>query len=124
MVLSIEQLNKSFGANVVLENITAKIEDGDRIGLIGVNGAGKSTLLNLITGDLQADSGSIAVSNDVRVGFLRQNSGLSTSHTIWEEMRGVFRSVLMINDMSHNSVRFQEYLRQNVEQFAAGSDTQ
>ena len=94
MVLSIEQLNKSFGANVVLENITAKIEDGDRIGLIGVNGAGKSTLLNLITGDLQADSGSIAVSNDVRVGFLRQNSGLSTSHTIWEEMRGVFRSVL------------------------------
>ncbi|MCI9406586.1 MAG: ABC-F family ATP-binding cassette domain-containing protein, partial [Oscillospiraceae bacterium] len=65
-----------------------------RIGLIGVNGAGKSTLLNLITGDLQADSGSIAVSNDVRVGFLRQNSGLSTSHTIWEEMRGVFRSVL------------------------------
>ncbi len=94
MVLSIEQVNKSFGANVVLENITAKIEDGDRIGLIGVNGAGKSTLLNLITGGLQADSGSIAVSNDVSIGFLRQNSGLSTDHTIWEEMRGVFRPVL------------------------------
>ena len=73
MVLSIEQLNKSFGANAVLENITAKIEDGDRIGLIGVNGAGKSTLLNLIIGDLQADSGTIAVSTDVNIGFLRQN---------------------------------------------------
>lgn len=94
MVLSIEQVNKSFGANVVLEHITAKIEDGDRIGLIGVNGAGKSTLLNLIIGDLQADSGSIAVSNDVSIGFLRQNSGLSTDQTIWEEMRGVFRPVL------------------------------
>ncbi|HCU32759.1 MAG TPA: antibiotic ABC transporter ATP-binding protein, partial [Ruminococcaceae bacterium] len=44
MVLSIEQVNKSFGANVVLQDITAKIEDNDRIGLIGVNGAGKSTL--------------------------------------------------------------------------------
>ena len=41
MVLSIEQVNKSFGANVVLQDITAKIEDNDRIGLIGVNGAGK-----------------------------------------------------------------------------------
>ncbi len=98
MVLSIEQLNKSFGANAVLENITAKIEDGDRIGLIGVNGAGKSTLLNLIIGDLQADSGTIAVSTDVNIGFLRQNSGLSSDHTIWEEMRSVFHSVL---EMEH-----------------------
>ena len=51
MVLSIERLNKSFGANMVLQDIMAKIEDHDRIGLIGVNGAGKSTLLNLIVGD-------------------------------------------------------------------------
>ena len=56
MVLSIERLNKSFGANMVLQDIMAKIEDHDRIGLIGVNGAGKSTLLNLIVGDLQPDT--------------------------------------------------------------------
>ena len=94
MVLSIEQVNKSFGANVVLQDITAKIEDNDRIGLIGVNGAGKSTLLNLIVGDLQPDTGVIAVGNGASIGFLRQNSGLSSENTIWEEMRSVFRPVL------------------------------
>lgn len=94
MVLSIEQLNKSFGANLILENITAKIEDGDRIGLIGVNGAGKSTLLNMITGSLVPDAGTIAIANGVNIGFLRQNSGLSGNNTIWQEMRGVFAPVL------------------------------
>lgn len=94
MVLSIEQVNKSFGANVVLQDITAKIEDNDRIGLIGVNGAGKSTLLNLIVGDLQPDTGVIAIGNGASIGFLRQNSGLSSENTIWEEMRSVFRPVL------------------------------
>jgi len=96
MVLSIEQLNKSFGANLILQDITAKIEDSDRIGLIGVNGAGKSTLLNLIVGDLTADSGDIAISNGASIGFLRQNSGLSSENSIWEEMRSVFTPVLMM----------------------------
>ncbi|MBQ3241905.1 MAG: ABC-F type ribosomal protection protein [Oscillospiraceae bacterium] len=96
MVLSIEQLNKSFGANLILQDITAKIEDSDRIGLIGVNGAGKSTLLNLIVGDLTADSGDIAISNGASIGFLRQNSGLSSENSIWEEMRSVFAPVLMM----------------------------
>ena len=96
MVLSIEQLNKSFGANLILQDITAKIEDSDRIGLIGVNGAGKSTLLNLIVGDLTADSGDIAISNGASIGFLRQNSGLSSENSIWEEMHSVFAPVLMM----------------------------
>lgn len=96
MVLSIEQLNKSFGANLILQDINAKIEDSDRIGLIGVNGAGKSTLLNLIVGDLTADSGDIAISNGASIGFLRQNSGLSSENSIWEEMRSVFAPVLMM----------------------------
>ena len=94
MVLSIEQVNKSFGANVVLQDITAKIEDNDRIGLIGVNGAGKSTLLNLIVGDLHPDTGVISIANGATIGFLRQNSGLSSENTIWEEMRSVFQPIL------------------------------
>ena len=109
MVLSIEQVNKSFGANVVLQDITGKIEDHDRIGLIGVNGAGKSTLLNLIIGDLQADSGEIAMGHDVSIGFLRQNSGLSSENTIWEEMRSVFAPVLQM----------EQRLRQLEQQMAA-----
>ena len=76
MILSAEHLNKSFGGSVVLTDITAKIEDNDRIGLVGVNGAGKSTLLKIFTGRELPDDGELALSRQVSVGFLEQNSGL------------------------------------------------
>lgn len=95
MVLSIERLNKSFGANMVLQDIMAKIEDHD---LHWFNwckrGLGKSTLLNLIVGDLQPDTGVISIANGVSTAFCVQNSGLSSENTIWEEMRNVFQPVL------------------------------
>ncbi|MDD2955995.1 MAG: ABC-F family ATP-binding cassette domain-containing protein [Oscillospiraceae bacterium] len=94
MILSAEHLDKGFGGNTVLTDITAKIEDNDRIGLVGVNGAGKSTLLKLFTGRELPDAGSIALSNQVTVGFLEQNSGLEGSNTIWQEMLRVFAPVL------------------------------
>lgn len=93
MLLSLEQVSKSYGANPVLEGVSAKIEDRDRIGLIGVNGAGKTTLLNLLAGELEPDEGSIARSGAV-IGFLRQNSGLHGNGTIWSEMLRVFEDLL------------------------------
>ena len=60
MIIEINGLSKSFGARTVLSNLDLKIEDHDRIGLIGENGAGKSTLLNIIIGDLEYDSGTVA----------------------------------------------------------------
>ncbi|MFV0400928.1 MAG: ribosomal protection-like ABC-F family protein [Oscillospiraceae bacterium] len=90
MIISLDSVGKSFGVNLILENITAKVEDNDRIGLIGVNGAGKSTLLNLIHGDLEQDTGEIARGSGKQQGFLRQNSGLSNQNTIQQEMDSVF----------------------------------
>ncbi|MEG0018701.1 MAG: ABC-F family ATP-binding cassette domain-containing protein, partial [Hydrogenoanaerobacterium sp.] len=78
-----------------------KIEDNDRIGLVGVNGAGKSTLLNLLTGSEITDTGSIYVSSNVTIGFLRQNSGLNTQNTIWTEMQNVFSDLLDIQAELH-----------------------
>ena len=100
MIISLEAVNKSFGANSILENITAKVEDSDRIGLIGQNGAGKSTLLNIIYNSLEPDSGQIARA-DKRFGFLRQSSGLSNQNTILSEMRGVFRPLLQTEEELH-----------------------
>lgn len=94
MLLSLEELCKSYGASLVLQDITAKIENNDRIGLIGANGAGKSTLLNIIYGELDADSGTVSRSNHTSFGFLRQNSGLSKNNSILEEMTSVFASLL------------------------------
>lgn len=94
MLISLEAVSKGFGAEEIFAGITAKIEDNDRIGLIGVNGAGKSTLLNLIIGALESDTGTISRKTDLRVGYLRQNSGLEQGNTIQQEMRSVFREEL------------------------------
>lgn len=94
MILAMENLSKSYAANVVLKDITLKIEDNDRIGLIGVNGAGKSTLLKIITGMEQHDEGTLSVSNHAKIGFLQQNSGLSSTSTIMDEMRKVFEKTI------------------------------
>ncbi|WRS28012.1 ABC-F family ATP-binding cassette domain-containing protein [Oscillospiraceae bacterium MB08-C2-2] len=85
MILQLEDISKGFGAHQVLNPLTAKIEDQDRIGLIGVNGAGKSTLLNIIYGELEPDTGILSRSAS-HFGFLRQNSGLNSQNTIAQEM--------------------------------------
>lgn len=93
MIISLEHIEKSYGATLILQDVTARIEDRDRIGLIGRNGAGKTTLLNLIYGELEEDEGTIA-RGDHKIGFLRQNSGLSSHQSIQEEMRSVFWELL------------------------------
>ncbi len=94
MLVSISQVNKSFSGNPVLTNVSMTIEDKVRYGLIGVNGAGKSTLLNLIMGDLEPDEGEIFRSTQLRLGYLKQNTGLDRTSTILEEMQKVFSDVL------------------------------
>ena len=101
MILEITGLNKSFGAKTVLSDLDLKIEDSDRIGLIGENGAGKSTLLNIIVGDMDYDGGTIARGSGKRIGFLRQDSGLALGGTIISEMRSVFASVLKSEERLH-----------------------
>jgi len=91
MLVSIENVSKGFAGHEVLQNVDLKIEDQDRIGLIGVNGAGKSTLLKLITGSELPDEGEVATANNITIGFLEQNTGLERGSTIMEEMRKVFR---------------------------------
>lgn len=93
MLLSFENISKNYGAHPVLENITATVQDDDRIGLIGRNGTGKSTLLNLLVGDLEPDEGTVRRAQ-ATIGFLRQNSGLDMDGTIRDEMRGVFAPLL------------------------------
>lgn len=96
MILSAIGISKSYGSNLVLNETDLKIEDNDRIGLVGVNGAGKSTLLNLLTQRELPDTGDVFISNNVTIGFLRQNSGLDTENTIWSEMQSVFAPLLSV----------------------------
>lgn len=93
MIVNLTNVSKFFGATEILTDISLKIEDRDRIGLIGANGAGKSTLLNLITGELSPTEGEVAFSKKT-IGYLHQDAGLSGTNSILEEMRSVFADVI------------------------------
>ena len=76
-VLSVSGLTLSFGATPILENVTFGINEGDRVGVIGVNGAGKTSLFRLLTGEYTPDRGSVTVLRGKTVGMLAQNTDLS-----------------------------------------------
>ena len=83
-VLSIKNIQVSFGGPKILENISLKIQPKERIGLLGRNGAGKSTLMKLIAGEILADSGEINKSSSLRVARLVQDVPTGTVGTIFQ----------------------------------------
>ena len=93
--ISLQNVSRSFGSEVIFSDVTSKIEDHDRIGLVGPNGTGKTTLLRVICGELEPDDGSgeIARGADLSIGYQKQNCGLSFEGTIWQEMQSVFADV-------------------------------
>ncbi|MBB6178003.1 ATP-binding cassette subfamily F protein 3 [Anoxybacillus tengchongensis] len=90
IILQINQLSKSYGAEQVLSDIKLEIQEKDRIALVGRNGAGKSTLLKIITGQLSYDTGEIIKPKHVTIGYLDQYTGLQAHRSIWDEMLDVF----------------------------------
>lgn len=93
MLITIDSLNKSFGQDEILKNISLTINEKCRYGLIGVNGAGKSTILKIIMGTLNYDSGELTKKPDLKIGYLEQNNGLERENSIIDEMRKVFDDV-------------------------------
>ncbi len=77
IALSASEINLSFGTDIILKDISFAINDGDRLGVIGVNGAGKTSLFKIITGEYTPDSGAIYVQKGHTVGILEQNADLS-----------------------------------------------
>ena len=80
--LDIQNLTKSFGAQLLFEDLNLSIAAGQRIGLIAKNGTGKSTLLSIITGHEGYDSGQIIARTDLRIGFLEQTPHFSPTDTV------------------------------------------
>ena len=93
MKTALSGVSKSFGSDLIFSDVTAKIEDNDRIGLVGINGAGKTTLLKVICGEEEPDTGEVAYGTDLTIGYQKQNCGLVQDRTIREEMRSVFADV-------------------------------
>ena len=90
MLVSATKLHFGYAGEPLLEEITFQLNEGDRVGLIGPNGEGKTTLLKLILGELTPESGEIFRKNGMRIGYLAQNGGYSSFHTVEEEMQAIF----------------------------------
>ena len=86
MVLSCQNISKSFGTDEVLKDISFHIEANEKAAIVGINGAGKSTLLKIIMQEENADSGEVILAKDKTIGYLAQYQDVSGHHTIYEEV--------------------------------------
>ena len=86
MILSCQNICKSFGEKIILKDASFHIEDREKAALIGNNGAGKTTLLRIIMHELSPDSGNVVLAKDKNIGYLAQYQDIHGHHTIYEEL--------------------------------------
>jgi len=93
-MLNVHQLNIAFQGEDLFDNVSFRLQSGNRIGLIGKNGAGKSTLLKIIAGELEYNSGQISFEKkDLNIGFLKQDIDFAYGRTILEEAYEAFSEI-------------------------------
>lgn len=90
IVVSAKDLTKEYGTDVILDKVSFHINQGDRVGIIGVNGAGKTTLLKILTGEIPCEDGAFFISSEIRTGYLHQDGGFDSEKTVIEEVESIF----------------------------------
>lgn len=95
-MLNIHKASIFFQGEPLFSDITFRLGNGNRVGLIGKNGAGKSTLLKVISGEIEASSGQIAKEKDVNIGFLKQDIDFEFGRTVLEESYLAFSEIIAI----------------------------
>ena len=93
ILISVQELQKSFGVHEVLRSVTFSLQKGEKMGLVGVNGCGKTTLMRMIAGEMQPDGGSIHRNKDLRVGYLAQLDDIPLTDTVWGALLKVFEPI-------------------------------
>jgi len=94
MILSCNNISKSFGTDIIIKSCSFNIEDHEKAAIVGINGAGKSTLLKIITGEEPADTGIITLAKDKTLGYLAQQQDLQSDRSIYDELLSVKQYIL------------------------------
>lgn len=84
--ISIESISKSYGMKILFDNLSFGIQEGERIGLVGVNGTGKSTLLKIVAGLTEPDSGTLTVNSQITIEYLAQNPHFDETGTVLDQI--------------------------------------
>ena len=93
-ILTVNNIQQSFGEEVILQNITFEMQKGERVGLVGVNGSGKTTLFKVLTGEYTPDTGSVVFSKETVLGYMEQHVCRDFHKTAFEEVMTVFAPLL------------------------------
>ncbi len=96
IMMNIHNLSISFQGEYLFEDITFKLGNGDRIGLIGKNGAGKSTMLKILSKEMEPDTGQIAADKELKIGFLKQDIDFVLGRTVLEEAYQAFTEIKVL----------------------------
>lgn len=97
MILACSHIKKTFHDNILFEDVTFHINEGERVAMVGSNGAGKTTLLRIIMGELNSDSGEVLMSKDTSAGYLPQQQGYHSDKTIYEELLEVKSNIIELD---------------------------
>ncbi len=97
-LIQLENISKSYGKQQILAGVSLKINDGDRLGLVGRNGSGKTTLVNIIAGQVFDFEGKLYKAKHAEIAYFRQDAQLDSDTTLRQEMLKVFRDLRGIED--------------------------
>ena len=98
MILSCQNISKSFGTDEILKNVSFHIEENEKAAVVGINGAGKSTLLKIIMKQENPDEGEVTLAKDKTIGYLAQYQDVSGHHTIYEEVLDSKRDIIEMEE--------------------------
>ena len=118
IVLSAQNVAKSFGVNEVLKDVSFTLQQGDRMGLVGVNGCGKSTLMRIIAGLESPDSGEISMARGTRVGYLAQQDMVTHGASVWAELEKVYEPVFEMEKRIRSLEAEMEHAHEDAARFA------
>lgn len=105
MILSCNNITKTFGTDTILSDCSFHIEEREKAAIVGPNGAGKSTLLKIIMGRLPADDGTVTISKDKTLGYLAQHQNLSSDGTIYDELLSVKKDIIALEEKIRETER-------------------
>ena len=93
-ILTVNNIKKMFGTDVIIQDITFEVQKGDRIGLVGINGSGKTTLFKVLNGEYTADEGTFTPARETSIGYMEQHVCRDMEKPAFDEVMTVFAPLL------------------------------
>ena len=94
ILMNLSKIKKAFGTDMLFDDVSFSIDEHDKIGFVGANGTGKTTLLKIMLGDMADDGGEIFKNNRTSIGYMQQQTNLSSEKTVLDELMTVFEHLM------------------------------